>query len=208
MSFDKELVFLKGIGKKFTDNDIFNQAHEKILNTYQPSGKKIALFTVCSWGKPYRQSYIHYLLIRELIQNGLFNKIELIVLTNAGIIPYGHADDYPYFAYDWDPNLETPEVKQIYIKVLEKRLNEFMEKFSNNFSKFCCFLRHDSESYHVVKTISKKFNLIIPIFSLNEKDITQEEYNEISLGFYDDHDIYLVTKRNLKNLITSLKEFI
>lgn len=208
MLFDKELIFLKGIGKKFTDNEIFNQAHEKILNSYQPPGKKIAVFTVCSWGKPYRQSYIHYLLIRELIQNKLFDKIELIVLTNAGVIPYGFIDDYPYFAYDWDPNLETPEVKKIYIEILEKRLSEFLKKFSKDFRKFCCFLRHDSESYHVVKSISTKFNLNIPIFSLDEKNITQKEYEEISLCYYDDHDIYLVTKRNLKNLITSLKEFV
>ncbi len=208
MSFDKDLIFLKGIGKEYTDNEIFNKSHENILNSYQPSGNKVALFTVCSWGKPYRQSYIHYLLIRELIQNKLFDKIELIILTNAGVIPYGQTDEYPYFAYDWDPNLETPKIKKIYIEILEKRLNEFLDKFKKYFAKFCCFLRYDSESYHAVKTMSKKFNLEIPNFSLNENEITREEYNEISLGFYDDHDIYLVTKRNLNNLITSLKEFV
>ena len=208
MSFDKKLIFLKGIGKKYTDNEVFNKAHDNIMKNYKPPAKKIALFTVCSWGKPYRQSYIHYLLIRELVHNQLFEKVELIVLTNAGVIPYGQTDEYPYFAYDWDPNLETPIVKKIYIEILEKRLEEFLNEFSNKFTKFCCYLRHDSESYNVVKTLNKKLNLSILNFSLNEKEIKQEEIHEISLGFYDDHDIYLVTKRNLQHLVTSLKDFI
>ncbi|NHI92650.1 MAG: hypothetical protein EAX96_09110 [Candidatus Lokiarchaeota archaeon] len=208
MKNEDKLLFLKGIGKKYTDNEIFNKSHENILSNYKPSEKKVGLFTVCSWGKPYRQSYIHYMIISELIKNNLFDKIELIVLTNAGVIPYGFTDEYPYFAYDWDPNLETPEIKKIYIKILKKRLEEFLNKKSKYFIKFCCYLRHSSESFKVVKNIEEEFKILIPNFAINEKEIRKEEYDEISLGFYDDHDIYLVTKRSLNNLTTSLKKFL
>ena len=208
MKNDDDLKFLKGVGKEFTNNKIFNEAHRKILLRYNPSEKKVAFFTVCSWGKPYRQSYIHYLIISELVKNNFLNKIEIIVLTNAGVIPYEFTDEYPYFAYDWDPNLETPKIKDIYMDVLKKRLREFIEQKSKYFTKFCCYLRHDSESYKVIKEIEKEFDVKIPNFSINENEITKEEYEEISIGFYDDHDIYLVTKRNLNNLLTSLKEFL
>ena len=208
MKNENDLRFLKGIGKKFTDNEIFNKAHEKILSNFDPSEKKVAFFTVCSWGKPYRQSYIHYMIIHELIKNDFLNKIEIIVLTNAGVIPYEFTDEYPYFAYDWDPNLETPKIKNIYMHVLKKRLREFLQQKSKYFSKFCCYLRYRSESYQVVKEIEKEFKINIPNFAINENEITKEEYEEISLGYYDDHDIYLVTKRSLENLITSLSKFL
>ncbi|MHA1786037.1 MAG: DUF5591 domain-containing protein [Candidatus Helarchaeota archaeon] len=208
MPENKDLIFLKGVGKKFTDNDIFNEAHQKILSNYQPSEKKVGFFTVCSWGKPYRQSYIHYFIIRELITNKLLEKLELIVLTNAGVIPYKYTDDYPYYAYDWDPNLETPTIKEVYKQILKKRLMEFMKQKSKYFKKFCCFLRYESESYQVVKEIEKEFKIQIPNFSIPEKQINIDEYDKISLGFYDDHDIFLVVKRNLNNLILSLQEFL
>ena len=208
MKNDDDLKFFKGVGKNFTDNEVFNKAHNKILSIYNPSKKKVAFFTVCSWGKPYRQSYIHYMIIRELIKNDFLNKIEIIVLTNAGVIPYEFTDEYPYFAYDWDPNLETPKIKDIYMHALKKRLKEFIDQKAKYFTKFCCYLRHDSESYKVMKEMEKEFDLKIPNFSINEKEITKEEYKEISLGFYEDHDIYLITRRNLNNLITSLKEFL
>ena len=208
MKPDDKLYFLKGVGKDFTDNDMFNKAHENILSKYNLKDKKVCFFTVCSWGKPYRQSYIHYLINRALISNNLFEKIEIIVLTNAGVIPYGFTDDYPYFAYDWDPNLETPKIKEVYMQFLRKRLKEFLEQKSKFFTKFCCYLRYDSESYHVVKEMEKEFNMKIPNFAINENEITKEEYEEISLSYYDDHDIYLVTKRSLDNLISSLKEFL
>ena len=100
----EQLLFLKGVGKEYTDNPIFNNAHKKIIDEYKPpiSGKA-ALFTVCAWGKPYRQSYIHYFILKSLITAKLLDKLQLIVVTNAGVVPYELSDDYPYFAYDWDP---------------------------------------------------------------------------------------------------------
>ncbi|MHA1145252.1 MAG: DUF5591 domain-containing protein [Candidatus Helarchaeota archaeon] len=202
------LFFLKGVGKDYTDNEIFNRAHEKIIKEYIPEEEKVALFTVCSWGKPYRQSYIHYFILRSLIQNGFLSKLGLIVLTNAGVIPYELTDDYPYFSYDWDPNLETDTIKQAYIEILERRLIEFLETKRKYYSRFCCYLRHESESYKVIQQVEEKLGILIPNFSLPEREITQEEYEQISLGFYDDHDIYLIVARNLNHLTDNLKRFL
>ena len=103
MVTEEKLIFLKGVGKKYLDNPIFNSAHKKIIDEYFPSDLgKICLFTVCSWGKPYRQSYIHYFILKSLIDANLFDKIQLVIVTNAGVIPYELSDDFPYFAYDWD----------------------------------------------------------------------------------------------------------
>ncbi|MFX0132241.1 MAG: DUF5591 domain-containing protein [Candidatus Hodarchaeota archaeon] len=205
----EQLLFLKGVGKEYTDNHIFNTAHKKIIDEYKPNiSNQIALFTVCSWGKPYKQSYIHYFILRSLIKANLLDKLQLIIVTNAGIVPYGLSDDYPYFAYDWDPLLETPEIKKIYIEVLTKRLNEFMEHKKKYYSRFCCYLRHQSESYQSIKKVEKELKLEIPNLAIHENKITQNEISQVSLDYYEDHDLALITKRNLDNLVNRLKEII
>ncbi|MHA1301568.1 MAG: DUF5591 domain-containing protein [Candidatus Helarchaeota archaeon] len=203
----KQLIFLKGVGKKYTDNPIFNEAHQKIIKSYRPpvSGK-ICLFTVCSWGKPYRQSYIHYFILRSLIKADLLDKLEMVIVTNAGVVPYKLSDDYPYYAYDWDPNLETPEIKKIYVEVLSRRLLEFLQSKREFYRKFCCYLRHESESYQSIKRVEKILKLKIPNLAIHEKKITNEEIYEVSLNYYEDHDLVLITKRNLEHLVKNLKE--
>lgn len=206
---DNPLLFLKGVGKDYMDNPIFNNAHKKIINEYKPaSSGKIALFTVCSWGKPYRQSYIHYFILRSLIKANLLDRLQLIVVTNAGVVPYELSDNYPYFAYDWDPLLETPEIKKLYIEILNKRLNEFLEHKKKYYSKFCCYLRHQSESYQSIINIGFALKLKIPNFAIHEDKITQDEISQVSLDFYEDHDLVLITKRNLDNLVNKIKEII
>ncbi|NVM01605.1 MAG: DUF5591 domain-containing protein [Candidatus Helarchaeota archaeon] len=206
---DNKLLFLKGVGKDYTDNPIFNNAHKKIIAEYKPpTSGKIALFTVCSWGKPYRQSYIHYFILRSLINSNLLDKLQLIVVTNAGVVPYERTDDYPYFAYDWDPILETPEIKKIYIEVLTKRLNEFLKNKKKYYSTFCCYLRHQSESYQSIRKAEKDLKLEIPNFAIHENKIMQTEISQVSLDFYEDHDLVLIIKRNLDNLVNRLKEII
>ena len=204
---ETQLIFLKGVGKKYTDNPIFNSAHKKIIDEYiPPVVDKIGLFTVCSWGKPYRQSYIHYFIVRSLIKANLLDKLQLIVVTNAGVVPYKLSENYPYFSYDWDPNLETPEIKKVYIEILTKRLNEFLQSKKKYYRSFCCYLRHQSESYQSIQNVEKKLKLEIPNLAFYENKITQKEISQVSLNFYEDHDLVLITQRNLNHLVERLKE--
>ena len=205
----KQLIFLKGVGKEYTDNPIFNSAHKKIIDDYKPSvSGKIGLLTVCSWGKPYRQSYIHYFMLRSLIKAKLFDKLQLIIVTNAGVVPYELSDNYPYFAYDWDPLLETPEIKKIYIEVLTERLREFLQVKKKYYSSFVCYLRHQSESYQAIQNIEQELKIKIPNLAIHENKIAEHEISEVSLNFYNDHDIVLITQRNLDNLFERLKEIV
>lgn len=208
MDMPEQLFFFKGVGKEYTDNEVFNRAHQRILETYHPKDKKIGMFTICSWGKPYRQSYVHYFILKTLMKADFFSKLDLIVVTNAGVIPYELTDSYPYFGYDWDPNLETPAIKQVYKEVLERRLREFLQSKQRYYSKFCCYLRHKSESYEVIRRIEERSGLSIPNFAIPEREIKPKEYEEISLNFYDDHDIYLIVNRNLANLTKKLGEYL
>ncbi len=206
---DEPLIFLKGVGKKYTDNPIFNAAHEKIIKEYKPEVTgKVCLFTVCAWGKPYRQSYVHYFILRSLINAKLYDKLQLVIVTNAGVIPYELTDGYPYFAYDWDPNLETPEIKKSYIETLSRRLLEFLQAKSNFYGSFCCYLRHDSESYQSIKNVEKILKLQVPNLAIHENEISVSEISQVSLNFYEDHDLVLITERNLNNLVKKLKEMI
>jgi len=200
--------FLRGIGEEFLVNDYFEKWLNYIINDYVvPKEKKIGLFMVCSWGKPYSQSYIHYFIQKDLMKLGKkkFDSIHQIIVSNCGVIPKEFENLYPFCAYDWDPTLEWTEIKQKYEEVLFNRLNLYLEKHESKYEKLCCFLRLDSDSYQAIKRIENKRNLKIPNFSFSD-NISNKEMKELTLnGVYEDPDIVLITKTNLAMLKNKLK---
>ena len=200
--------FLRGIGEEFLINDYFNKWFNYMINEYEvPKEKRICLFIVCSWGKPYNQSYIHYFIQKTLMELGKkeFESIHQIVVSNCGIVPKEFENLYPFCAYDWDPTLEWLEIKQKYEEVLFNRLNLFLEKHESKYEKLCCLLRLDSDSYQAIKRIEKRRNLKIPNLIFSD-EIDDNEMKEVSLnGIYDDPDIVLISKSNLVSIKNNLK---
>ncbi|MCP8307412.1 MAG: DUF5591 domain-containing protein [archaeon] len=204
-------TFLRGVGENFLTHPFFEEAYSKILSIYEPKiHYKICLFLPCSYGKPYSQSYIHYMIIKSLRNlKKDYEKIHQIILTNAGIVPKELEEHYPFCCYDWNPKFENPEIKDRYAEVLFNRLKGYILKFNDHYDKFACYLRWNSDAYRAIKRVEFDLDLKIPNFSLNPISINKSEIDEVSYGIYDyEDDLILITSKNLKNLIQRVKETI
>ncbi len=192
--------YLRGVGLKYLLNKYFEEGFKKLLREYRPRKHyPVGLIMPCSYGKPYSNSYIHYIIrksIADLIRQG---KIHEIIVTNAGVVPRELDEYWPYVAYDWNPVYETPEIKEWYTRVLEKRLKEYISTFRSYYDRFAAYLRWNSDSWKAVEKVSQELGIEIP--NLAPKTVSREEIIEASLnGLYEDEDIVLITETSLKNL--------
>ncbi len=192
--------YLRGVGLKYLLNEYFEEGFKKLLREYRPRKHyPVGLIMPCSYGKPYSNSYIHYIIrksIADLIRQG---KIHEIIVTNAGVIPRELDEYWPYVAYDWNPVYETPEIKEWYTRVLEKRLKKYISTFRSYYDRFAAYLRWNSDSWKAVEKVSQELGIDIP--NLVPKTVSREEIIEASLnGLYEDEDIVLITEVSLKSL--------
>ncbi len=200
--------YLRGVGMKYLVNPIFEEAFRRILEAYKPRRRyAIGLILPCSYGKPYSQSYIHYLIRRaigDLVAEGLVHEI---IVTNAGVVPRELDEYWPYCAYDWNPAYETPEIKEAYTRVLAERLTRYITRFRDYYKAFAAYLRWDSESWQAVQQASKRLGIIIP--NLAPEQVPEQELSEASInGLYKDQDLVLVTPTATRTLRTRLLQLI
>lgn len=204
-------TFLRGVGESFLTHSFFEEAYDNILSFHKPKiHYKLCLFLPCSYGKPYSQSYIHYMMLKSLrCLRDDQNKIHQIILTNAGIVPRELEEHYPFCCYDWNPKFENSEIKDRYTEVLFKRLKGYISKFNDYYDKFACYLRWSSDTYRAIKRVELDLDLKIPNFSLDPVVIDESEIDEVSCGIYDyEDDLILIIPKNLQNLIQRVKEVI
>ena len=200
--------FLRGVGQKFLKHPTFNKAFNRILNEYTPRKKyEIGLFLVCSYGKPYSQSFIHYNIIKQLRQfREKYFRIHQIILSNAGIIPRELEEYYPFCCYDWNPRYENKEIKQLYSNVLANKIIKYALRFGNYYKNFACYLRKDSDSYKSIKKVEKELGIQIPNLTLPKEQIPDYQLKKASLGEYTlEEDLILITPKNLAALKKGLK---
>jgi predicted RNA-binding protein len=79
------------------------------------------------------------------------------VLSSPGVIPYEYTDFYPFNKYDWPEWEETPEVKEKYIEVTQKRVENYLK--THAYKKYFCYMKLDSESYIALKQACKKLKI-------------------------------------------------
>ncbi len=192
--------YLRGVGLRYLLHPAFEEGYKKILDRYKPKKKyKLLLILPCSYGKPYSQSYIHYFLLKTIRETGYYEHIHQLIVTNAGVVPRELDEYYPYLAYDWNPQYETPEIKEEYVKVLVKRLKGYLEKFKGYYENIAAYLRWNSDSYRAVKIVEKELGIRIP--NLAAKNVPEKELQQVSLnGLYVDDDLVLITPTSLDML--------
>ena len=167
----------------------------------------IALVTVCSWAKPYSQSYVHYGLRRALFQMGLLGGIEYWHLSSAGMIPSELETRYPLCAYDWD-NAEASEVE---LSALKEALKDYFERwwllYGQCKSKVVTYFREGSNTNQAI-ALCKISSCGNPPCRVQAGGWSSEEVRkEVTLnGFYSDPDIVLLDVENLKMLYQALKD--
>lgn len=201
--------YLRGVGDRYLRGRPFTQAHQRLLAEYKPGRRyKLALIIPCSYGKPYSQSYIHYMIRRAIagyIRRGLIHEI---IVTNAGVVPRELDEYWPYTAYDWNSRYETPEIRECYTSVLAERLTDYIQAYQGYYDMWAAYLRWDSDSWKAVQIAAERTGLEIP--NLAAETVPQEELEEagLGLGYDQDPDTRLITPTSLNTLKRRLKEIL
>ncbi len=192
--------YLRGVGVDYLLNKYFEEGWRKLLTSWRPPKKfRLGLIIPCSYGKPYSQSYIHYLMRSAIAEYLLRGDVHEIIVTNAGVVPRELDEYWPYCAYDWNPKYETEEIKRCYIEVLTRRLRGYLEKHMKWYGRLAAYLRWDSDSWRAVEAVSRELGIEIP--NLAPRAAPGDELKEVSLGgLYEDEDLILVTPSALKAL--------
>ncbi len=201
-------VYLRGVGLRYLTGEEFEKGFKKLLSEYRPSKwYPVGLIIPCSYGKPYSQSFIHYLLRKAIYEFIISGEVHEIIVTNAGVVPRELDEYWPYTAYDWNPVYETPEIKEIYTQVLYNRLKKYIETFSGYYGCFAAYLRWDSDSWRSVQLVAEELGIDIP--NLAPKEVSEEELRELSLGgLYEDPDMVLVTSSSTAYLVKGLRSLV
>lgn len=191
----KDYIGLNGVGINQLIHPHFNLWQDYFLNNYKiKKNIKMILFIPCAAIKPYYNSPIH----REI--NKIIDKypfIQKIVISNAGIIPYEYCDNYPFDSYDWNPLLETEEIKQEYITITSERIYNFFYFKKNDELVYISYLRNDSESLFALKEAFKKLDLKIDEIKISG-----------NLHSTADSDLLLILENNLLKLKKTIKNIL
>ncbi len=199
--------YLRGVGLNYL-HGVFDEAFKRILEDYKPSKTySVMLIIPCSYGKPYRESYIHYH-IRKAIADYLKRElVHEVIVTNAGVVPRELDEYWPYVAYDWNPRYEDKAIKECYTVVLASRLEAYIRRFKSYYNCFAAYLRWDSDSWRAVELASRRLGVKIP--NLAPRTVPREEVYEASLGgLYSDPDIVLIARSSLERLKRLLGELV
>ena len=186
---------INGVGIEQLTHEHFEKWYKYLISEYDPPRKEILLIMPCAAIKPYYNSPIH-----KVINDGVNeyeNKIAKIVVSNAGIIPYEFADEYPFESYDWNPAFEEEEDKKNYYQITKKRMKGYLSKHADKYEKIIIYLRPTSESYKATIEATKETG--------NEEKTTKiavEERKEKK----KDLDLSLIEEKNVQKLLTAIKE--
>ena len=198
--FFEKIVFLEGVGKNFLEHEYFEKWHEYICKEYSPPKRPIALFIPCYWGKPYDQSYIFKEIEKNVLNILKPDEVHFIVISSAGVVPREFWHETVFKAYDWDPNFETEEIKEQYVKVTTQRLKNYFQAYKENYKIFASYLRLNSESFKSLQQAIKDFNIHLYFSPTIE---TQAELQQIK---FEDVDLLLIQPEALQDLNEMLSE--
>ncbi|MEA3379086.1 MAG: DUF5591 domain-containing protein [Nanoarchaeota archaeon] len=193
-------IYLRGVGKMYLHHPTFKKWFRYITTKYKvPKNKEYLLLIPCAWGKPYSQSYIHYLIIQELSKLPFYKKIHQVIMSNAGIIPREFEEDYPFMSYDWNPIYETEETKKMYLEVTKKRILKYLERHAKDYKKVFIYFRRESEEEEAAVKACEKLNLDYTIC------LSKKTFQNLDQKDYTDWDQVLIEKTSLRDLIKSIR---
>lgn len=195
-----DYIGINGVSINQLEHPHFDEWFRYIVTSYEPPHSKIGLFIPCSVIKPYFNSPIHKVINKAIIQYE--NYIHKIVISNAGIIPYEFAGYYPFNSYDWNPRLETEEIKNKYIELTANRLIEYLNKHSSKYKYFLTYYRLDAEELIALEVASQVLGISMYHIDVNIKDC------DTYLSNTSDIDLVLTLDHNINKLKSSIEMLI
>src|SRR3989344_8818006 len=118
-------------------------------NIVEPIAKDVLVFLPCAFRKPYFNSQLHKAIMPVLQESKEWDRMQVVVISSPGVIPYEYANYYPFNSYDWPELEETPEIKKKYVEVTQTRIENFLR--SHQFKKIVCYFKPTSESFTALK---------------------------------------------------------
>ncbi|MBU3904771.1 MAG: DUF5591 domain-containing protein [Nanoarchaeota archaeon] len=171
--------WINGATEKELKHPYYEIWQDFIVRFYKNKRKNV-LFVPCAFRKPYTRSKLHKAIRRALFKIPNSRELHLIVISSPGVIPYEFADKYPFNKYDWKEWEETPEIKQMYIEVNQKRIENYLQ--THKYEKYFCYLRPDSESYKALHNACDMLGIkIIDCISDETFEKIKDEKNALSL---------------------------
>jgi len=119
----------------------FNRGNYAILRGYEPQ-HEIVVLTVCSWAKPYSQSWIHTEIRRQL---------NYVHVSNAGVVPHEFERVYPFTAYDWNNAYMEPAMAKPLRKMIDERFKAFWSSFGTHWNYVVPYFRSNSNTWKVLE---------------------------------------------------------
>ncbi|NPB00063.1 MAG: hypothetical protein GXO10_01680 [Crenarchaeota archaeon] len=207
--FPKEMkVKIVGVGCDIVRHPYFEVWQDYIQRFYTvPEEKKYVLFVPCTYVKPYSRSITHRKILSILFKTGTYKKVQLVVVSTPGVIPYEYHDKYPFESYDWPEWLETPEVMKCYIEVTKERVKKFIEKCCKNVELFVAYFHKNSETLQAIRMAIEELDLKDRFVEVIDDDTFHSILNEVGKGKRLGSSI-LRHEKALKKLEDVLKSYV
>ena len=169
-----------GVGERELVNPIYEKWQKFVCERYKrPETRNVALFVPCSFTKPYANGMLHRAIRRTLDEVPNKDRVHLVVISSPGVIPIELSYYYPFDSYDWQPWLETPEIKKRYTDVTRERVKAYLKTHSYD-AVFCYFL-YDAESYEALNGACEELSIgLIQCLKQETWDRVHEQKNALS----------------------------
>ena len=147
---------------------------EPIDNIAEPIAKDILVFLPCAFRKPYFNSQLHQAIMPVLQESKEWDRMQVVVISSPGVIPYEYANYYPFNSYDWPEWEETNGIKKKYVEVTQQRVENFLR--SHQFKKIVCYFKPTSESFNALNQACE--NLGLELQNLIDEETFSKVENE------------------------------
>ncbi len=182
--FPREMqIKIYGVGCDVVRHPYFEIWQDFIQRFYRiPTDKEYVLFLPCTYVKPYRKSITHRRILATLFKSGKYRRIQPVVVSTPGVIPYEFHEMYPFESYDWPEWFETPEVMKCYIEVTRDRVREFVKKCCKNVKLFIAYFHKNSETLQAIREAFRDLEMEDKLVEVLDDYTFDEIVRELSKG--------------------------
>jgi hypothetical protein len=118
-----EFSRLVAVSTSVIHHEHFERGQDFVIENYNPNGRRICLFTLCTHTKPYRSSRTVQAIHKHLQSTCDIDNISIVFISTPGVVPYEFDSLYPFAYYEWNESQENPAVMSDYIDICIERLD-------------------------------------------------------------------------------------
>lgn len=158
-----------GAGEEQLLHPHFEVWQDYLTRLYEPK-KSNVLFVPCSYRKPYTKSRT-WKAIKKVTKK--YGDLHHVAISNPGVVPEEFANKYPFNSYDWPEKEETPEIKELYIKVNKERIKKYLD--AHDYFKVFSYLKPSSESHQALEQACDDLDIKLHQCLTKDLDVRREE---------------------------------